>query len=124
MPILREGLGVTILGVRSMFTATDDTRVAALEFNEEGIKGVSWRRASPLDPRPPTPPAVQVEAVLLEFNGIRVETADPRILENLHDPEFRKKLVQEAEAGMNRNPPIDLVATFGSSNDDPEGTAA
>ena len=37
----------------------------------------------------------------------------------LHDPEFRQKLAQEAEAGMNRNPPIDLVATF-----DPEDTAA
>ncbi len=118
MPLLREGLGVTILGVRSVFIATEDTRVAAVEFNEEGIKGVSWRRASPLDPRPPTPPAVAVEALLLEFDGIRVETADPAILGNLHDPEWRKRF-----ATVNAGPPVDLVVNLDDSPG-PEDKAA
>ncbi len=111
MPLLREGLGVTILGVRSVFIAAEDTRVAALEYGPEGITGASWRRASPLDPRPPTPPAVKVEAVLLEFDGIRVETGDPEILGNLHDPEWRKAFASRAYRAEDITP-------------DPEETAA
>jgi hypothetical protein len=122
MPILREDPDVTILGVRSVFVATEDTRVAALEYGEEGIKGVSWRRASALDPRPPSPPAVKVEAVILAFNGIRVETADPAILENLHDPEWRKAFVA-LETGNLSVDSADVVA-LKEQLSDPEDTAA
>lgn len=112
MPVLHETPGVAIHGVRVMFSATPDTRVGTVAFDADGIQGVTWKRASMLDTRPVTPPASRVEMVVLEFDGILVETADPNVLANVHDPEWRKRMAEQAKAGVAAAEHHDFVVTM------------
>ena len=100
--IIRDIPGVTIRGVTVGFSATEDTHVGQIQFDETGITGVAWRKASMLDPSPPKPPATKVLSVALEFDGVRVETGDPAVLANLDNEEWRKAFAAKVAADEGR----------------------
>lgn len=96
--IIKDIPGVKIRGVTLALVATEATAVDAIQFDETGITGVSWRKASLLDLTPPKQPVTKVLSVALEFEGHVFEIGDPAVLAHLGNEAWRKEYAAQVLA--------------------------